>query len=38
MLGGPEGEDSVGVGVEFIGGSPDELERLETFVDQLDVS
>ena len=34
VLGGPEGEDSVGVGVEFIGGSPEELQRLESFVDQ----
>ena len=34
VLGGPEGEDSVGVGVEFIGGSPEELQRLEHFVDQ----
>ena len=35
VLGGPDGEDSVGVGVEFIGGSPEQLERLELFVDQL---
>ena len=38
VLGGAEGEESVGVGVEFIGGSPDELERLETFIDQLSSS
>ncbi len=38
VLGGPDGEDSVGVGVEFIGGSPEQLERLEHFVDQLSVN
>jgi Tfp pilus assembly protein PilZ len=38
VLGGPAGEESVGVGVEFIGGSPDELARLETFIDQLSAS
>ena len=35
VIGGPPGEDSVGVGVEFIGGSPEELERLELFIDDL---
>lgn len=35
VLGVPEGEDSVGVGVEFIGGSPEDLARLENFVDEL---
>ncbi len=35
VLGGAAGEDSVGVGVEFIGGSPEQLERLELFVDAL---
>ena len=38
VLGGSDGEDSVGVGVEFIGGSPEQLERLEHFVDRLSVS
>ncbi|MBW2270747.1 MAG: PilZ domain-containing protein [Deltaproteobacteria bacterium] len=35
VLGGSEGDDGVGVGVEFIGGSPEQLERLELFVDGL---
>lgn len=35
VLGGPDNEDGVGVGVEFIGGSPEQLERLEHFIDDL---
>lgn len=35
VMGGPQGEDSVGVGVEFIGGSPEELERLDLFIDDV---
>jgi len=35
VIGGDEGEDNIGVGVEFIGGSPDQLMRLEDFVEQL---
>ncbi len=35
VIGGEEDEEGVGVGVEFIGGSPEQLARLEHFVDDL---
>ncbi len=35
VIGGPAEQDGIGVGVEFVGGSPEQLARLESFVDGL---